>query len=151
MQKQYLIIAIVAVVVLGGGYYFYSMGSPSAYPSSYTPPTPSSADTSTTPPPTADTTSMGAEKDFTVTGKNFSFSPSTLSVKKGDTVKITFKNAGGMHDFKIDEFNVATSRINDGQEATVTFVADKAGTFNYYCSVGTHRSMGMQGTLTVTE
>ncbi len=92
----------------------------------------------------------GSVKEFTVNGNNFKFDPATLSVKKGDTVKITFVNTGGFHDFVIDEFKVATPQIKDGQ-AVVEFVADKSGSFEYYCSVGTHRQMGMKGTLTVTE
>ncbi|HRH31719.1 MAG TPA: cupredoxin domain-containing protein [bacterium] len=90
-------------------------------------------------------------KTFTVTGENFSFEPSTLTVKKGDTVRIIFKNEDGFHDLKIDELNVATKQIQGGAEETVEFVADKAGTFEYYCSVGKHRDMGMKGTITVTE
>lgn len=86
---------------------------------------------------------------FTVNGGNFYFTPKTITVQKGDTVTINFKNDGGFHDFKIDEFNVATKQINGGQTDSVTFVADKVGTFEYYCSVGTHRQMGMVGTLTV--
>ncbi len=93
----------------------------------------------------------GAVKTFTVTGDNFKFLPAAMTVKKGETVKIVFKNANGVHDFKIDEFNVATSKLQSGQEETVTFVADKTGAFEYYCSVGTHRQMGMKGTLTVTQ
>jgi nitrosocyanin len=88
-------------------------------------------------------------KEVTVTGSNFAFSPQAITVNKGDTVKINFKNVGGMHDFKIDEFNVATKKINGGETDTVTFVADKTGSFEYYCSVGTHRQMGMKGTLIV--
>src|SRR3989344_1759490 len=38
-------------------------------------------------------------KEFTITGDNFSFTPSTITVKKGDRVKITFKNNKGYHDF----------------------------------------------------
>lgn len=90
-------------------------------------------------------------KSFNVSGGNFSFTPSTMTVKKGDTVRITFKNEEGFHDLKIDEFNVATKQIAAGAEETVEFVADKAGDFEYYCSVGKHRQMGMVGTLTVTE
>jgi nitrosocyanin len=88
-------------------------------------------------------------KEFMVTGQNFSFNPSTISVKKGDVVKITFKNAGGFHDFRIDEFKVATHQIKTDEEETISFIADKTGSFQYYCSVGTHRAMGMWGTLTV--
>ena len=88
-------------------------------------------------------------KEFSVDAVPFSFSPSTMSVNKGDTVKITVKNVNGTHDFKIDEFNVSTRTLNTGETQTITFVADKAGTFEYYCSVGNHRAMGMVGTLIV--
>jgi len=55
----------------------------------------------------------------------------------------------GTHDFVIDEFNVATKMTKTGETDTVEFIADKAGVFEYYCSVGEHRKMGMVGTLTV--
>ncbi len=97
----------------------------------------------------ATTTPLSVVKEFTVTGQNFSFSPSTLSVNKGDKVRITFKNSGGTHDWVIDEFNARTQRISGGQTETIEFTADKTGTFEYYCSVGTHRQMGMKGALTV--
>ena len=89
------------------------------------------------------------EKEFTVTGSNFAFDPKEIKVKKGDKVKVIFKNANGLHDFVLDEFNVRTNRINGGEQAEVTFTADKTGTFEYYCSVGKHREMGMKGTLIV--
>jgi len=92
-----------------------------------------------------------SEKKFTVTGKNYSFTPSALTVKQGDKVKITFKNTDGTHDLRIDELNVATKRIKTGQEDTVIFTADKTGTFEFYCSVGRHREMGMKGMLTVEK
>src|SRR3989344_2278129 len=70
-------------------------------------------------------------KEFSVDAVPFSFSPSTMSVNKGDTVKITVKNVNGTHDFKIDEFNISTRTLNTGETQTITFVADKAGTFEY--------------------
>lgn len=91
----------------------------------------------------------GAVKEFTVTGSNFVFDPAEIRVKEGDTVKINFKNSGGFHDWKIDEFNATTKVISSGQTDTVQFVADKKGTFEYYCSVGNHRAMGMKGNLIV--
>lgn len=84
-----------------------------------------------------------------VTGTNYKFDPATITVKKGDTVKINFTAQGNMpHDFTIDEFNVATKQLTNASE-TVQFVADKAGTFEYYCSVGNHRALGMVGKLVV--
>ncbi len=90
-------------------------------------------------------------KEFTVEGGKFYFAPTTFSVKKGDTVRVTFVNKDGFHDFVIDEFNVKTKQINGGEKEVIEFVADTAGSFEYYCSVGTHRAMGMKGTLVVTE
>lgn len=88
-------------------------------------------------------------KEFTVDGSNFKFEPATLNVNQGDKVKITFKNIGGTHNFVIDELNIETETIQSGAMETVEFTADKAGTFEYYCSVGNHRAMGMKGTLVV--
>ena len=90
-----------------------------------------------------------AVKEFIVTGKNFSFDPALITVRRGDKVKITFINSQGFHDFKIDEFGAATKQIQAPGTEVLEFVADKAGTFEYYCSVGSHRSMGMVGTLVV--
>ena len=88
-------------------------------------------------------------KEFTVTGSNFKFSQPEIRVKEGDVVRITFKNESGHHDFVIDEFNVATEQTNGPTEEIVTFVADKTGTFEYYCSVLGHKQLGMKGKLIV--
>lgn len=90
-------------------------------------------------------------KEFTVEGNDFAFVPNSMTVQQGDTVRITFKNVEGFHDFVIDEFDVSTSQIGAGQTEVVEFVADQAGTFEYYCSVGQHRKMGMKGTLIVED
>jgi plastocyanin len=39
------------------------------------------------------------------------------------------------HNFNIDEFNVHSKDLAYTQSQTLTFVADKSGTFNYYCSI----------------
>ena len=88
-------------------------------------------------------------KVFEVEGKPFSFSPSEIKVKKGDKVKIIFKNMEGFHDWVVDEFAAKTKQIQAGQTDSVDFIADKTGTFEYYCSVGTHRQQGMVGKLIV--
>ncbi|MEX0919297.1 MAG: plastocyanin/azurin family copper-binding protein [Parcubacteria group bacterium] len=89
-------------------------------------------------------------REFVVETSNFSFTPNNLTVNEGDTVRITVRNEFGMHDFVLDEFAGArTSILNAGQEEVITFIADRTGTFEFYCSVGTHRQMGMVGTLTV--
>lgn len=84
-------------------------------------------------------------KEFTVSGKNFSFTPSSITVNKGDRVKITFNNTDGFHDFVIDTYGVATKQTKAPTTEVLEFTADKAGSFEYYCSVGSHRAMGMKG------
>lgn len=90
-----------------------------------------------------------AVKEFTVSGNNFSFNPSTIKVKKGDKVKITFINSEGFHDWVVDEFGVATKQTQAPTTEVIEFTADKSGSFEYYCSVGSHRAMGMKGILIV--
>lgn len=106
------------------------------------------------PVPTSSTTAAveqtpGNIKEFTVDGSNYSFNPAEIRVKKGDTVKITFKDGDGQHNLVVDGYNVSTSTIGPGSTDSVTFVADKAGTFEYFCSVDSHRDLGMKGSLVV--
>jgi nitrosocyanin len=107
---------------------------------------PTAASTTTTPA----TTTQAAVKAFTVSATNFRFTPSEIRVKQGDTVRITLTNNSTMpHDWKVDAFGAATKIIQGGQQDTIEFVANKTGQFEYYCSVGNHRQMGMKGTLIV--
>lgn len=94
-------------------------------------------------------TMVNGVHEITVTGSNFAFAPSALTVKKGEKVRLTFKNSGGNHDFVIDELGVSTKLLKSGDEQVVEFTPSKTGTFEYYCSVGNHRAMGMKGTIIV--
>lgn len=92
----------------------------------------------------------GVEKEFTLDSFEFGYDQKTLTVKKGDTVTLTLTNSGKMmHDWILDEFNAKTKQIKAGETDSITFVADQAGTFEYYCSVGQHRANGMAGKLIV--
>jgi plastocyanin len=88
---------------------------------------------------------------FNVTGKNFTFDPTEMRVKVGDRVRINFSVTEGNHDLVIDGLGVATKRLTAGQSDAVEFVVSEAGTFEYYCSVGNHRELGMVGSLIVSE
>ena len=91
----------------------------------------------------------GPVKEFTVNGSNFAFDPATITVDKGDTVKINFKDDDGRHNLVVDGYNISTNVIGGGESDTITFVADKTGSFEFYCSVSNHRDLGMSGTLIV--
>lgn len=91
----------------------------------------------------------GKLKEFTVTAKQFEFNPATITVNKGDTVRLTITSLDVPHGFRINEFNV-NARIEPGKTAAVEFIADKSGTFTFFCSVvcGAGHS-DMKGTLVV--
>ena len=55
-------------------------------------------------------------------------------------------NIDHQHDLNIDEFNVHSNFLNKLQAQTITFYADKQGTFDYYCSIHPE----MKGKITVT-
>lgn len=93
---------------------------------------------------------VGTVVEFTVAGSNFKFSPAEMRVKQGDIVRVTLTNDDTMsHDWRLDEFNAATKVIKSGERDTIEFVAEQAGEYEYYCSVGRHRQMGMVGKLIV--
>ena len=72
-----------------------------------------------------------------------------LVVQEGDTVRIELEVTQGFHDLVIDEFDAATEQVAATNTTVVEFVADEAGTYEYYCSVGSHRQQGMYGTFVV--
>lgn len=94
---------------------------------------------------------MESVKTIEVEAGSFYYKPNTITVKKGEKVKIVMKSVSMMHDFNIDELGVKIPIAKDGETGTVEFTADKVGAFEYYCSVGKHRQLGQVGTLTVTE
>lgn len=100
-------------------------------------------------------TESGEVKTFILTGGNYWFEMDgerapVIRVNQGDKVRIEFTSVEGFHDWVVDEFNAATAKVteNDGT-VYVEFIADKIGSFEYYCSVGQHRANGMIGTLIV--
>lgn len=72
----------------------------------------------------------GEVKAFTIDATNFAFEPTEIRVKKGDTVSITLKNSEGLHAVAFKGYNVEVK----GNE-TISFTADQAGEFQYYCSI----------------
>ncbi|TAK05664.1 hypothetical protein EPO33_00760 [Patescibacteria group bacterium] len=99
--------------------------------------------------PPSDAVDAEDVREVVIVGDNFAFSTKTLALKSGQKVRLTFVNNEGMHDFRLDEFGVATKKLKAGESETVEFTPDKTGTFEAYCSVGVHRAMGMVTAVTV--
>ena len=89
---------------------------------------------------------------LSVSGTEFSFTPSRLKASAGRTT-IRFTNRGAVeHDFVIDDPRVDLmtkpgTKPGKMMETTVTLTP---GTYTTYCTVPGHRQSGMQGTLTVS-
>lgn len=73
-----------------------------------------------------------------VTAKNWAFEPSKIVVTKGTQVILSFKGlddgAGNGHGLSIQGYGIE-ERVRDGGTVTIKFVADKKGTFTFFCSV----------------
>lgn len=143
MQK--IILGVIGILIIGGLIWYFTQDSQPVVESE----TPAdeadimdAEDTTIT-----ETTDEDADVvEITVRGENHRFSMDTITVKEGQTVRLTFVNDSGFHDFVIDEFEGAqTEQIQGGESQTIEFVADQKGTFFFYCSVGQHRVLGMEG------
>lgn len=89
-----------------------------------------------------------------VNASNFKYEPNVMEAKPGQTVVVTLDVTEGFHDFVIDGIEGAkTTQMNAGSTETITFVvptdAAAGDSYEFYCSVGEHRQMGMVGTLKV--
>ncbi len=101
-------------------------------------------------PPSSPAPGAATFLEITVTAKFAIFNPSTITVAKGETVKLTVTSTSGSHTFTIDELGINIA-VGSGQTVTKEFTVEEAGTFSFYCAVPGHRDAGMEGTLETTE
>lgn len=106
--------------------------------------------------------------EIPVQATEFRFEPASLTVKKGQRVRIKLENRGTqLHDFSADaptERVIARSTGDHahetppaklhvsaapGKAGTLTFTATATGTFPFWCSVSGHREAGMVRQMTV--
>lgn len=146
MKKIILIIIIVLVVGIGG-YLLLRGGHQTPAPVSAPTTAPGVSPENVEEKVVSDGTEI---KEFIVSGTEFSFNPSSLSVKAGEQIKIVFKNDGkAKHDLVIEELGIRTRIISVGQTDVLEFIAPSSGTYTFSCSVPGHRSAGMVGELEV--
>ena len=80
-------------------------------------------------------------KEFNVIAKQYEFDPSVIEVNEGDTVILHITSTDVTHG--IPQFGVSQN-LPPGEEKTVQFVADKKGTYTFFCNVycgPDHKSM----------
>lgn len=90
-------------------------------------------------------------QEISVTAKKWKFDPDQIIVNKGERIKLSIKSIDVAHGFSLPDFDINT-RLEPGETKVVEFIANKAGTFSFFCSVycGSGHS-DMKGTLIVNE
>lgn len=99
---------------------------------------------------TAGGTEAPAGDKITVSGKEFSYEPATLTLKAGQPYTIVLKNIGSVeHDITVDKvkFKLTVAGNNTREKG---LKVEKPGTYQFYCSLPGHKSAGMKGELTVS-
>ena len=74
------------------------------------------------------------ERTFRVDAGQFAYSPSELTVNPGDTVTIELVSTDVVHGVYVDGYDISVE-ADPGQTATLTFVADRPGSFRFRCNV----------------
>jgi len=88
-------------------------------------------------------------KEFSMTAKQWEFIPSTITVNQGDTVKLSVRSLDVSHGIALPDFGIREF-LRPGKSTEIEFVADKKGTFSFFCSVSCGIGHGnMRGTLIV--
>ena len=77
---------------------------------------------------------MPRERIFRVEARQFAYSPSELRVNPGDTVTIQLVSTDVVHGLYIDGYGISVE-ADPGQTKSLTFVADKPGSFRLRCNV----------------
>jgi uncharacterized cupredoxin-like copper-binding protein len=94
-----------------------------------------------------------APQQVTVTASDdFRFNPSTITVKAGQPLQVTFQNGGQIqHDFTVQQgLAKPVTILEDGAKSgSTTLTFDKPGTYKFFCSQPGHDQLGMHGTITV--
>ena len=92
-------------------------------------------------------------EQITVIGSDdFRFNPSTITVKAGQPLEVTFQNGGEiLHDFTAQQglANPVVITEDSGKSGTATVTYAKPGTYKFFCSQPGHDQLGMHGTITV--
>jgi plastocyanin len=89
----------------------------------------------------------GGETEIQLVASDFKFDKTSLDMQSGSQVKVELRNQGqAEHNFTFTEAG-ANQDVEAGEDATATFTAPAAGSYQFHCKY--HPSQ-MKGTVTVT-
>lgn len=74
------------------------------------------------------------ERIFRIDARQYAYSPSELHVNPGDIVTFELVSTDVVHGLYVDGYRISIE-ADPGQTATLTFVADRPGSFRFRCNV----------------
>ena len=84
--------------------------------------------------PLPESRSIPTDRTFQVGASSFEFTPAVLNVNPGDRVTIELTSTDVVHGLYLDGYDLQVTS-DPGQTASLTFVADRNGSFRFRCSV----------------
>jgi len=76
-------------------------------------------------------------REFSITARDYRFTPDRLEVTQDDLVKLTVESADVTYSFTIDAYRLSR-RIPAGGKTIIEFRADQPGMFDYYSNMTGH-------------
>jgi len=76
----------------------------------------------------------GTTKEINVIAKQWKFEPNSIEVNLNDKVILHIKSVDVTHGIAIPDFGIS-KQLSPGSEETIEFVANKKGTFSFFCNV----------------
>lgn len=76
----------------------------------------------------------GEPRKIEVVAHKYAFEPSKIEVKAGEPVELTFRSRDTKHGFVCKELGLAKVVFTKNEPATVTFTAEKPGTYHFKCA-----------------
>ena len=93
---------------------------------------------------------VAGARTIDVVATDFSFKPSEISVKVGEVANLRLVNQGvTVHDLVVPAQGIWLV-VPAGQSVTTGFRTDRAGQYEFFCSVPGHIEAGMTGKIVVT-
>jgi heme/copper-type cytochrome/quinol oxidase subunit 2 len=97
----------------------------------------------------ATSSSASGQDELEVEASRSGFTPRVLSLKKGETVRLSLSTADEEHCFAVDSLRVE-KRIVPGRATKADVTPDRAGSFPFYCCLEPDNE-ALRGRIEVTE
>jgi len=74
------------------------------------------------------------DRIFRINARQYAYSPSELEINRGDSVTIQLVSTDVVHGLYLDGYDLSVV-ADPGQTASLTFTADKPGSFRFRCNI----------------